>query len=56
VGNVLKKLTGLLLALTSLFVGIILGFLLSPVKHGINIGNDSGNSHLPAKENTGEEN
>lgn len=28
----------------SFLFGLVLGFLISPIKHGINIGNDSGNT------------
>lgn len=38
----MKKTTGILLAFTCFFAGACLGFLLSPVKHGI--GNNSGNN------------
>jgi hypothetical protein len=46
-----KKPTGALLALLCLFAGIIIGFLLSPAKRGIQIGNNSGNTiYLPKKD------
>ncbi len=37
----MNKLTAFLLATTSFLAGVIAGFLLSPVKHGINIGNNN---------------
>lgn len=39
----MKKLTAFLLGTTLFFSGLTLGFLLSPIKKGIFIGNNSGN-------------
>ena len=40
----MKKSSVFLLSTTLLFLGVIIGFLSSPVKHGISIGNHSGNN------------
>ncbi len=39
----MNKITGILLAITCLFAGIVIGFLISPVKDGF--GNNSGNTN-----------
>jgi hypothetical protein len=39
----MKKLTAFLLSTALFFAGITIGFLLSPIKKGICIGNNSGN-------------
>ena len=39
----MNKSTGILLALTCFFGGIILGFLISPIKKGIYCGNNNAN-------------
>ncbi|NLT15662.1 MAG: hypothetical protein GXY05_15150 [Clostridiales bacterium] len=39
----MKKLTAFLLSMSLFFTGVTLGFLLSPIKKGIYIGNNSGN-------------
>ena len=41
----MNKGTAILLSVTMLFLGIIVGFLFSPVKGGVNIGNNSGNEY-----------
>lgn len=41
----MNKSTGILLALTGFFAGIILGFLLSPIKYGLKIGSNNGNDN-----------
>lgn len=38
----MKKSTAFLLALNALLAGVLTGFLLSPVKHGITIGDNNG--------------
>lgn len=43
----MKKSTIVLLSTTMLLLGIVIGFLTSPVKHGINVGNRSGNHGIP---------
>lgn len=39
----MKKLTAFLLGSTLFFAGITIGFILSPIKKGIYVGNNSGN-------------
>ena len=39
----MKKSTAFSLGMIGLLLGIIIGFLMSPVKYGIDIGNNSGN-------------
>lgn len=54
----MKRSTAFLLSAVSLFFGVIIGFLISPVKHeieignniGDNIGNNNDNTHLPKKD------
>ncbi|HEX3037551.1 MAG TPA: hypothetical protein VHO94_00980 [Oscillospiraceae bacterium] len=41
----MKKSTCFLLTALFFLLGIVTGFMFSPVKHGINIGNNSGNTH-----------
>ena len=41
----MKKSEVVLMSLCSFFFGVILGFLISPVKKGIDIGNNSGNTN-----------
>lgn len=41
----MKKSTVALLCSTMLLLGTLLGFLLSPIKKGLYIGNNSGNNH-----------
>jgi hypothetical protein len=43
----MKKSTVFLLSATFLLLGIVAGFLFSPVKHGVSIGNHSGNQVSP---------
>ena len=45
----MNKSTGILLALTSLFLGIIIGLIFSQAKNGIQIGNNSGNMYANKK-------
>lgn len=40
----MKKSEVVLMALSSFFFGVIIGFLITPVKKGIEIGNNSGNT------------
>jgi hypothetical protein len=40
----MKKSVACAISLICLLSGIILGFLFSPVKHGIDVGNNSGNN------------
>lgn len=42
--NGMKKSEIILTGLLCFFIGIVFGFLLSPIKKGIDIGNDSGNT------------
>lgn len=52
----MRKSTGILLSATMLLLGIILGFLLSPIKGGLSIGNNSGNGYLrPDETDSGDE-
>ncbi len=46
----MKKSTGFLLSTAMLLLGIIVGFLFSPVKGGLNIGNNSGNQYPKSDE------
>lgn len=39
----MKKSENIFMVAASFLLGVVIGFLISPVKHGINIGNDSGN-------------
>jgi hypothetical protein len=41
----MKKSEVIIIGLCSLFVGVVIGFLISPVKKGIEIGNNSGNTN-----------
>lgn len=45
----MAKKTAFLLSATFLFLGVIIGFLVSPVKYGVAIGNNSGNYGFPWK-------
>jgi len=47
---IMKKSTGFLLSTAMLLLGIIVGFLFSPVKGGLNIGNNSGNQYPKSDE------
>ena len=40
----MKKTTAILLSCSALLFGMVLGFLISPIKKGIEVGNNSGNS------------
>ncbi len=40
----MKKTTAILLAFSALLFGVVCGFLISPIKKGIEVGNNSGNS------------
>lgn len=42
----MKKSTVILASLLGLFVGIVIGFLISPVKNGLEIGNNNGNTRI----------
>lgn len=46
----MRKSTGILLSVVMLLLGIIMGFLFSPIKGGLNIGNNSGNEYLKTNE------
>ena len=46
----MHKSTGFLLSAAMLFLGIIIGFVLSPIKSGLSIGNNSGNQYLKSDE------
>ncbi len=46
----MRKLTAFLMCTTLFSFGVILGFLLSPVKEGISIGNNSGNWYKDEEE------
>lgn len=41
----MKKTTAILLSCSALLFGMVLGFLISPIKKGIEVGNNSGNTH-----------
>lgn len=51
----MSKLTGFLLSLACLFIGIVAGFMMAPIKKGISIGNNSGNNFVPRNENDAED-
>ncbi len=40
----MRKSTAILTAAVCFFFGIVLGFLISPIKNGISVGNNSGNT------------
>lgn len=48
----MRKATGILTAIACFFAGIVVGFLLSPVKQGIGnySGNNNGNTYLDQKQ------
>lgn len=46
----MRKSTGFLLSAAMLLLGIIVGFLFSPVKGGLSIGNNSGNQYPESEE------
>jgi hypothetical protein len=43
-GRMIKKSELILATLCGFFFGVVIGFLISPIKKGIEIGNDSGNN------------
>ena len=47
-GGKMKKMTVALWTLFAFFFGAFIGFLIAPVKHGVYIGNNSGNTLAPA--------
>jgi hypothetical protein len=53
----MKKSTAILLSTMVFFLGIVLGFLVAPIKNGISIGNNNGNKYQKTVESeSGREN
>lgn len=42
----MKKSTGVLLSFACFLLGLVVGFLLAPIKQGIQVGNNSGNTNI----------